>query len=66
MLLDLIEKLVDRCIGLVREQKEAKRHFLQDFVDPIYSEFQSLHDGYLASFKESGGHWNPARNRILW
>ena len=52
MLLDLIEKLVDRCISLVKEHKETKRQFLEDFVVPIYSEFQSVHDGYLQSFRE--------------
>jgi hypothetical protein len=52
MLVDLIEKLIDRCIGLVKEHEETKRHFLQDFVEPIYAEFQSVHDGYLACFED--------------
>jgi hypothetical protein len=52
MLLDLVERLIERCIGLVKEHQETKRRLLQDVVDPLYSDFLSVHSEYLACFDE--------------
>jgi hypothetical protein len=51
MIVDLIDKLIDRCIALVKAHKEAKRSLLTDFLDPTYAAFEAIHKAYLADFQ---------------
>ena len=51
MIVDLIDKLIDRCIGLVKAHNESKRSLLTDFLDPTYAAFEAIHKEYLADFR---------------
>lgn len=50
MLVDLIDKLVDRLIQLVQHRQEAKHKLLQEHVAPIFEAFEAVHAQYLSSF----------------
>jgi hypothetical protein len=50
MIVDLIDKLIDRVIQLVKEHKEAQKNLFENFVEPAYSLLQSVHEDYLKSF----------------
>jgi hypothetical protein len=50
MLLDLVDKLIDRCIALVKHQQEVQRNLLSDYLEPIYKELEIVHRSYLESF----------------
>jgi hypothetical protein len=51
MIIDLIDKLVDRCIQLVKEKKEISKSLLSDFVEPAYAQFDEVHKNYLETFR---------------
>jgi hypothetical protein len=51
MIMDLIDKLIDRCIQLVKHKQEMDRNLLANFIDPIYSSFEEIHREYLTSFR---------------
>ena len=52
MIIDLVDKLIDRCIQLVKHQKEVRRNLLKDHIDPIFDQIEIVHKGYLASFQK--------------
>lgn len=45
MLIDLLDKFVDRLIELQNERKKARREILDVDIDPIFSEFEIIHKG---------------------
>ena len=51
MLVDLLDKLIDRCIQLFQHEKVLRRELLDDFVDPVRKELESVHSAYLSSFE---------------
>ena len=40
MLVDLVDKLIDRIIGLMNYRNDVRRTLLDDHITPIYSEFE--------------------------
>lgn len=52
MLVDLVDKLLDRIIGLMNYRSEVRKTLLDDHITPIYSEFELVHKGYLESFEK--------------
>jgi hypothetical protein len=50
-MLDLILKLVDRCIQLLKERKQAKRELVDNYLSPILKDFDEVHDKYLETFR---------------
>lgn len=52
MLLDLVEKLIDRTIQLVKTDKERRKALFDQFVEPVFVQFEKVHQDYLASFKQ--------------
>ncbi|KAF5419947.1 MAG: hypothetical protein C5S44_09740 [Candidatus Methanocomedens sp.] len=52
MIIELVDKLLDRCIQLIKHSQEIRRNLLDDFVDPVFSEFESVHKNYLESFQK--------------
>jgi hypothetical protein len=52
MLLDLLDKLIDRCIQLSRERNEAQERLFERELNPIQQQLQLVHDAYLASLRE--------------
>lgn len=50
MIIDLIDKFIDRCIQLVKYNQEIHRGLFYDYVNPIFLEFESIHNNYLKSF----------------
>lgn len=51
MIVDLIDKLIDRVIELVKEHKQVQRSMFDNFVEPIYSLLESVHEEYLKCFR---------------
>ena len=52
MLLDLIDKLIDRTIQLVKTDKEHRKELFERFVEPVFAQFEKVHQDYLASFRQ--------------
>lgn len=52
MLLDLMEKLVDKGLQLAKHRREMSKQLFDDFIQPIYSDFEAVHNNYLKSFQE--------------
>lgn len=50
MLLDLVDRLVDRCIGLINAHKQHKRDLFRVYIEPIFGQLEELHQFYLRSF----------------
>lgn len=51
-MLDLILKLIDRCISLVKRREEIHRALFSDFVTPAFADFEAVHKGYIESFRK--------------
>jgi hypothetical protein len=51
MLLDLVDKLLDRCIQLAKRKEEEHRALFEDFVEPAYATFEAVHNDYLETFR---------------
>jgi len=51
MLIDLLDKLVDRCIQLAKRGEEVSRSLFDEFVEPVYLQFETVHSAYLESFR---------------
>jgi len=51
-MIDLILKLIDRCILLIKRKEEVDRGLFTDFVKPIQDDFGRVHDNYMNSFKK--------------
>lgn len=52
MIVDLIDKLADRIIQLISYRKQARKTLLNDYITPIYEQFESVHQAYLVSFNQ--------------
>lgn len=52
MLIGFGEKLIDRCIQLIKQRQERRRNVFNDYVGPTYSDFMKLHKNYLESFRK--------------
>jgi len=50
MLLDLVDKLVDRCIGLLNAHKQHKQELFLGYIEPVFAQLEELHQFYLRSF----------------
>jgi hypothetical protein len=50
MLIDLVDKLVDRIIQLVQHRQQARQDLLKDHVGPVFAAFEAVHAQYLSSF----------------
>jgi hypothetical protein len=50
MIIDLVDKLADRIIQLLTLRKQQRKDLLQNYVSPVFAEFEQLHAAYLESF----------------
>jgi hypothetical protein len=50
MILDLIDKLVDRVIQLLTYKQQMRRALLDMYITPVFEEFEKVHAAYLDSF----------------
>lgn len=50
MIIDIIDKLLDRCIQFVEYKETEKRRVFNEFIEPIFSQFESVHEQYLKDF----------------
>lgn len=51
MIIDLLDKLIDRCIQLIKHSQEAQQKLFDDFATPVYQTFEMVHDEYIKSFR---------------
>ena len=51
MIVDLVDKLIDRCIQLINFRKEQRKTLFENSIKPIFSQFEIVHKEYLQSFK---------------
>lgn len=51
-MIDIILKLIDRCISLIKQKEEVDRSLFIDFVKPIQDDFDRVHGNYMNSFKK--------------
>jgi len=57
----IVEKLLDRMILLLREHKLAERELFSRCVEPVYVDFEAVHNNYLkslAGYRESLRHYS--------
>lgn len=52
MLIDLLDKLIDRCIQLVERREKQDHDLYSDFVTPTLDIFEKIHKNYLETFIE--------------
>ena len=52
MVVELIDKLIDSIIKLYKFRKESKKKLFLNFIEPIYSDFETIHNEYLKSFRK--------------
>jgi len=50
MLVDIIDKLVDRLIQLITYKQGLRHKLLEEHVDPVFAAFEAVHEHYLSSF----------------
>ncbi|OYQ61927.1 hypothetical protein B9G53_24880 [Pseudanabaena sp. SR411] len=50
MIIEIVDKLIDRCLQLINHRKEQNQEIYSDFITPIMSSFEELHQGYVESF----------------
>ena len=50
MIIDLVDKLVDRVIQLLTYRKQMRAALLETYVTPVFAEFEQVHSAYLESF----------------
>jgi|GEM_PF-4875730 hypothetical protein len=51
-MIDLILKLIDRCVQLAKQREAQNRSIYSDFIEPLMRDFQSVHDNYISSFSK--------------
>jgi hypothetical protein len=51
MIIDLVDKLLDRCLDLARYYQKVRINLYENYVNPTYSQFEIVHNNYLESFK---------------
>jgi hypothetical protein len=52
MIIDLLDKLLDRCIQLVQRNENLDKRLFQEYVEPIFSDFEKVHQVYLDTFRQ--------------
>lgn len=62
MILDLVLKLLEQCIQLLKMKREARAAFFKEAIDPLYHDFETLHADYIASFREYRAEISNARS----
>lgn len=50
MLIDLVDKLVDRLIQLVTYRQQVRHKLLEEHIVPVFAAFEAVHEQYLSSF----------------
>jgi len=50
MLIDLVDKLIDRVIQLLTYQHKMRATLLETYVTTVFTEFEKVHSAYLESF----------------
>lgn len=51
IILDLVEKLIDRLIQLAQYKQKADERLFREFVEPIFADLERIHHHYLQSFR---------------
>ncbi len=52
MVIDILDKLIDRLIQLIKHKEESDKKLFENFISPIYSDFEAIHKNYLDNFKK--------------
>jgi hypothetical protein len=52
MMVDLIDKLIDRIIQLVNHRKERGQKVVTDILEPLLDSFNEVHESYMNTFKQ--------------
>ena len=52
MIIDLVDRLVDRIIQLATYHRDARRNLFDTFAVPIFTLFDEVHTEYLTSFRQ--------------
>ena len=50
MLIDLVDKLVDRLIQLATYRQQVRYKLLEEHIAPVFAAFEAVHEQYLSSF----------------
>lgn len=50
MIVELVDKLVDRAIQLLTYRKQMRTVLRDTYVAPVFAEFEQAHSAYLESF----------------
>ncbi|MCC6966844.1 MAG: hypothetical protein IT391_11275 [Nitrospira sp.] len=67
MIIDLVDKLADRIIQLLTFRKQQRAELVEQYLSPVFAEFEAVHAAYLESFARyrqaiqdsSDQHWLP-------
>jgi len=51
VIIDLVDKLIDRCIQLIKSEQERRKDLFENSIKPIFEQFEIVHKEYLQSFK---------------
>lgn len=51
MIIEIIDKLIDRCLQLVKQHNEQNQQLYSEFVAPALSDLEELHKNYMESFR---------------
>jgi len=63
-MLDLILKIFDRLIDLSKRREQANRQFFDDFVSPLFEQFEAVHNDYVTSFSGYRNLINTSKGKI--
>jgi hypothetical protein len=50
-MIELVLKLIEKCIELVKRREEVTAKLFDNFVNPAFHDFDLVHRNYLDSFK---------------
>ena len=51
MIVEIVDKLVDRLLQLIKHRKEQNQELYSNFVEPAIADFEAVHKNYMESFK---------------
>lgn len=51
MIVEIIDKLIDRFLQLIKHRKEQNQELYSSFVEPAFADFEAVHKNYMDSFK---------------
>ena len=54
MLIDLIDKLISRVVDLLKEEQRIKKTMHDNFIVPLMSQFEEIHENYVQTFIKYG------------